>query len=254
MRIINRQLGLGLSALLLANIAAAESVGETAFDHAAHLKEHGGQIYQLTTLDAKWVRNEAGQGALQSEWESWIGSDENKVFLKGHAEKAESEEASFGISALYSRNVADYWDVQGGVRYRYDKNKPTDKARYDAVVGLYGMAPYYFETEAYLYVGQDDQLSLSIETERDILFTQKLIMQPYLQMDLLMNDESKYAKKTGLSHIAMGIETRYEISKKFMPFVDVSYQYNRGNEQTLWQDGSSSDQSWVYGAGLRVKF
>jgi copper resistance protein B len=116
------------------------------------------------------------------------------------------------------------------------------------------MAPYFFETDAYLYVGQDQQWRLSLETERDLLLTQKLIVKPYLDMDVVLSDDSKYAKKTGLSSIASGLETRYEISKQMMPFIDVSYEYQKGNQETHWQQRTDSEQGWLYGVGIRFKF
>ena len=53
-----------------------------------------------------------------------------------------------------------------------------------------------FETDAYLYVGEDQLWKLSLETERDLLFTQKLIGKPYLKADVVLQDESRYASKT----------------------------------------------------------
>ncbi len=223
-------------------------------DHAAHLKEHGGQIYQQTTLQSKWLRKDDGQAVLKSELETRIGTDENKIFIKVHADKAESQQAKYDAKLLYSRNVADFWDVQAGIRYRNDPNREVDQDQVDAVLGLHGMAPYFFETDAYLYIGQDRQVSFNLETERDLLLTQKLIIQPYLDMNIVLSDDSNYAKKTGLNSVQVGLETRYEINKKVMPFMDVAYGYNKGVQETAWQKSSSSENEWFYGAGIRFKF
>ena len=224
------------------------------FDHAAHLKEHGGQIYQQTTLESKWLRNDNGQGALKSKLETRIGTDENKIFIKVHADKAESQQTEYDAKLLYSRNVADFWDVQAGIRYRNDPNREIDQDQVDAVLGLHGMAPYFFETDAYVYIGQDRQVSFNLETERDLLLTQKLIIQPYLDINMVLSDDSNYAKKTGLNSVQVGLETRYEINKKVMPFMDVAYGYNKGVQETAWQKSSSSENAWFYGAGIRFKF
>ena len=223
-------------------------------DHAAHLKEHGGQIYQQTTLESKWLRNDNGQGALKSKLETRIGTDENKIFIKVHADKAESQQAEYDAKLLYSRNVADFWDVQAGLRYRNDPNREVDQDQVDAVLGLHGMAAYFFETDAYVYIGQDRQVSFNLETERDLLLTQKLIIQPYLDMSIVLSDDSNYAKKTGLNSVQVGLETRYEINKKVMSFIDVAYGYNKGVQETAWQKSSSSENAWFYGAGIRFKF
>lgn len=224
------------------------------FDHAAHLKEHGGQIYQQTTLESKWQRNDEGQGALKSELETRMGTDENKIFIKVHADKVESHQTEYDAKLLYSRNVADFWDLQVGLRYRNDPNREIDQDQVDAVFGLHGMAPYFFETDAYLYIGQDRQVSFNLATERDLLLTQKWIVKPYLDINMVLSDDSNYAKKTGLNSVQVGLETRYEINKKVMPFMDVAYGYNKGVQETAWQKSSSSENEWSYGAGIRFKF
>ena len=196
-------------------------------DHSDHdhRREHGGQIYQATKLDNQWRLDKHGQGEFNTELETWIGTDQNKLFIKAHSEKSESEKADYAISALYSRNIADFWDAQVGLRYRSEAFEAHRQEAVDAAFGLHGLAPYFFETDAYVYVGKDQHVSLSLETERDILLTQKLITQPYLKADVLIRDESDNAKKTGLSSLQTGVQTRYEISKKVMPFIDVAYRY-----------------------------
>lgn len=223
-------------------------------DHSSHAKEHGGQIYQSTTLESRWLRNEDGEGTLKSELETRIGTDENKLFIKLHSDKAESHRAETEAKMLYSRMISDFWDAQAGIQYRNDPNREVDENQLDAIVGFHGMAPYFFETDAYLYAGQDQQWRFSLETERDLLLTQKLILKPYLDVDVVFSDDSKYAQKTGLSRVATGLETRYEISKQIMPFIDVSYEYQKGNEETTWQQRTDSEQGWLYGAGIRFKF
>ena len=240
-----------------------KTVSETE-DHNAHQghdhrKEHGAQIYAVTTVDNKWMLNEDGDGALKSEIETRIGTDENKIFLKAHIDKHESHDAEYDFKMLYSRIISDFWDAQIGMRYRVEKverdQRSTDtEEKLDGVIGLHGMAPYFFETDAYLYVGEDNYSGLGLETERDLLLTQKLILKPYLDLDVVFNDESKYAKKSGLSGVTAGIETRYEISKKIMPYVDIAYEYSKGTDATPWQVESDSEKGWLYGAGVRFKF
>lgn len=224
-----------------------------------HRKEHGAQVYAVTTVDNQWLVNEDGNGALKSEFETRIGTDENKVFIKVHADKEESHDAHYDAKILYSRMISDFWDAQVGARYRSEKLELDDHRKdteehVDAVIGLHGMAPYFFETDVYLYAGEDSYVGFSLETERDLLITQKLIVQPYLELDVIFSDDSKYAKKTGLSNATVGLETRYEMSKKIMPYLGIGYEYSKGNDETEWQSKSASEQGWLYGAGIRFKF
>lgn len=219
-----------------------------------HHREHGGQIYQATAIKNAWIVDDDGRGSASTELKTWLGSDKNKIFIQAHVEKAESEKTQTETKLLYSRNVSDFWDVQTGVRYQYQPEQKYAQNQWDAVLGLHGLAPYFFETEAYIYAGQDQRWQLSLETTRDVLFTQKLIAQPYLNADVIFNDESSYASKSGLSKLQIGLQTRYEISKKIMPFIDVAYAYNKGLKQTELQSATDSKKGWLYGLGLTLKF
>ena len=60
-------------------------------DHTPHNhhREHGGQMYQATTLENAWTVDDHGRGSASSKLKTWIGTDENKIFIKAHVEKAE---------------------------------------------------------------------------------------------------------------------------------------------------------------------
>ncbi|ENU33214.1 copper resistance protein B [Acinetobacter parvus] len=218
-----------------------------------HLKEHGGQIYQLTRLENAWLVDEDGKGNLGTRFDTLIGTDENRLFIEVNSEKPESSDINYDISALYSRNVAPFWDVQAGVRYSEDKNNRNSN-RIDGVIGLLGLAPYFFETQAYLYGGENNFWGASFELERDLLLTQKLITQPYIEADVIFSDDSNYAAKSGLSELKTGIQTRYEITKRIRPFIDVAYQYEKGQKATSMQEATESEKGWKYGAGIELVF
>ncbi|MBP8013416.1 MAG: copper resistance protein B, partial [Acinetobacter sp.] len=220
--------------------------------------EHGAQVYAVSTLDTQWQVNDHAEGVLKSKLQTRIGTDENKLFVKIHSDKQESQATEYDAKLLYSRMISDFWDVQAGVRYRHEVTQQahqTDREdKFDAVFGLHGLAPYFFETDAYFYLGEDQYAALSFETTRDLLLTQKLIAQPYLDVDVILQDDAKYAKKTGLNRAAVGMEMRYEISKNIMPYISAGYEYTKGNQQTAWQSATGSEQGGLYAIGFRVRF
>lgn len=218
-----------------------------------HLKEHGGQIYQTTKFENAWSVDKEGLGVLGSKIETLIGTDKNRLFIEANLAKFESSDAMYNISALYSRSVAPFWDVQAGVRQSEDRNKKNSD-RLDAVIGILGLAPYFFETKAYLYGGEDNFSGASFEFERDFLLTQKLITQPYLEMDAIFSDDSGYASKSGLSELKTGIKTRYEVTKRIRPFIDIAYQYEKGQKATSLQEETESEKGWRYGTGIELVF
>ncbi|MFX7832894.1 copper resistance protein B, partial [Acinetobacter baumannii] len=58
------------------------------------------------------------------------------------------------IQALYSRALDPYWNLQAGVRYYF---KPNPSRTY-ATVGIEGVAPYWFETEAALFLSNKGEV------------------------------------------------------------------------------------------------
>lgn len=221
--------------------------------HDDHQSEHGGQIHQSTEIETKWLR-EDGHNTWHSQLESRIGTDENKLFIQINTEKTESEKTAYDLKAMYSRAFTEFWDAQVGVRHFRHIEKEAEKDQTYFAVGLNGLAPYFFDTDIYLYAGKDKQYSMTIESDRDFLITQKLITQPYLHSEIVFSDDSKYAKRTGLNHLSIGLETRYEITKQIMPFVEVGYKYERGHKETAWQEGETYSHGWLYGAGIKFQF
>lgn len=222
-------------------------------NHDKHLKEHGGQIFQSTKFSNEWTVDKDGNSTLGSSFESLIGTDENRLFIEGNVSKPESSKSKYDISTLYSRNIAPFWDIQAGARYSEDRNH-RNSDRVDGVIGVLGLAPYFFETKAYLYGGENNFFGASFEFDRDFLLTQKLITQPYMGADLVFSDDSNYASKSGLSEFKTGIKTRYEVTKRIRPFVDIAYQYEKGQKATAIQEASDSEKGWKYGAGIELVF
>lgn len=234
----------------LDNFAETATVQNNATMDEQHRHEHGGQIYQATQWDNLWTFNRYGDATISSELKSWIGTDENKIFLKAELEKEQSSSPDRYISVLYSRNITNFWDVQAGVRYRNQASQLESKKHLDAVFALHGLAPYFFETDVSLYLGHQQYASLKLETERDLLLTQKLILKPYLKADIVLSDQSRDAEKKGLSTLKSGLQTRYEINKKVMPFIDLAYHYKHGQDA----QEKTSERKWLYGAGMTFKF
>lgn len=222
-------------------------------NHSGHLKEHGGQIYETSKFSNEWTVDKDGNGTLGSSFESLIGTDENRLFVEANLSKPESSKSKYDISALYSRNIAPFWDIQAGARHSEDKNNRNSN-RVDGVIGILGLAPYFFETKAYLYGGENNFWGASFEFDRDLLLTQKLITQPYIGADVVFSDNSNYASKSGLAEFKTGIKTRYEVTKRIRPFVDVAYQYEKGLKETKFQQPTDSEKGWLYGAGIELVF
>jgi copper resistance protein B len=234
------------SCLMLAQPALAEDMGNMSpADMAA---EHGGGIFHMFRSETDYGGNK--DGAIAS-WDvkGWVGTDEDKLYLKTEGEHIDGKLDTAEFWALYSRNVATFWDAQVGIRYD-DKPKSTTYL----ALGFVGLAPYYFETEAHLFVSDKGHVSARLREENDFLLTQKLIVQPYAEVNLFAQDAPEADAGAGIADGKIGLQTRYEFTRKFAPYLDIHYGRKFGETSSIAKrDGERSDDL-VGAVGLRLMF
>ena len=211
-------------------------------------KEHGGPIFHMFRLESGYGASKDG-GVASWDLDGWVGTDENKLWLKSEGENTDGkmEEAEFW--AMYSRNVATFWDAQIGIRYDIEP----DPTAY-AVIGINGLAPYWFETEAHLFVSDEGDVSARLRQENDLLITQRLITQPYVEINLSAQDVPEREIGAGFTDGKIGLQTRYEFTRKFAPYVDVSYGRKFGETSSIAKDHGEDNNELVGAIGLRLMF
>ena len=79
--------------------------------------------------------------------------------------------------------------------------------------------------------------------------TQKWILSPELQLDFFSKDDASRGVGQGLSEMELGLRLRYEISRKFAPFLGVNWtqQFAKTADFSRNLDESSSNTQWLLG-------
>ena len=210
----------------------------------ADMDAHSTQFAHAFRLETDYG---AGKQGPVSSWDlrGWVGGDVNKIWLRseGETDKGNTEQSEFW--ALYSRNIATFWDAQAGIRY-----DTAPRGRTYLALGFTGLAPYYFETEAHIFVSDNGNMSARLREENDFLITQYLITQPYAEINLSMRDEAADYMNAGFSRTEIGLQTRYEITRKFAPYLDVRYDHRFGD--ALPRD--EGNNGFIASVGLRLMF
>jgi copper resistance protein B len=181
--------------------------------------------------------------------DGWIGGDDNKLWLKSEGAVVGHNTQTSENWAMVSRNIATFWDAQAGVRY---DNKPESTSYFGA--GFAGLAPYHFETEAHFFTSEDGDVSFRLRVENDFLFTQKLILQPYLELDVFAQDVKELDIGSGLSDANIGLQLRYEITRKFAPYIEVSYDSLFGDTADMADAKGEHATDSTLTAGIRLVF
>jgi copper resistance protein B len=223
-----------------------------AADHDAHADmaaEHGGGIFHMLRLEIDG--GSTIDGTLLQNWDldGWIGTDDNKLWLKSEGERADGKLESAEFWALYSRNVATFWDAQAGVRY---DAKPVSTAY--VTLGVNGLAPQWFETEAHLFISEHGDVTARLRQENDFLLTQKLILQPYVEINVSAQEVKQQEIGVGVTDGKIGLQARYEFTRKFAPYVDVHYGRKFGETATMAAEDGADNDELVGSIGLRLTF
>jgi copper resistance protein B len=179
---------------------------------------------------------------------SWIGKDWHKLYLKSEGETLHGQTESEN-QLLYSHPIEKYWNLQMGVGY----DTTPEKNQNWAVIGLQGLAPYFFETNAAV-VFNDKNIGFRFETEYEALFTQKLILTPSLKLSAYSSDDASMGIGSGLSSAELGLRLRYEFSRKFAPYIGLKFNqaFGKTADYLIAEGGKKSDTSLI--AGLRFWF
>lgn len=217
-----------------------------AHDHPVH--DNSIQSYTLFDRLETW---NADQGAaLEWEGQAWIGTDLNRLWLRSEGERVDGRTESADLEVLYGRSVAAWWDVVAGVRHDFKPGASEDFA----AIGVMGVAPYKFEVQATAYIGQSGQTAARLEGGYETLLTNRLILQPRVEINLYGKDDPGRGIGSGLSTVETGLRLRYEFTRRFAPYVGLVREQAFGSTADLrhQEGGPINDTRFV--AGVRIWF
>lgn len=182
--------------------------------------EHGGMRLHQILFNLAEVQVRRGREGYRWDGEGWWGGDIDRFVVKSEGE------AQFGHGArvaevqwLYSRAIGPYYDLQGGVR----QDIGAGVRRTYVSIGVEGLAPYWFETEGTLFVSDKGDMLARAEAWYDQRITQRLVLQPRLELNLAAQDVPEQHIGKGLSTAELGLRLRYEIRREFAPYLGLSW-------------------------------
>lgn len=188
-------------------------------------REHGGGTFSRVMLDLAELRIHSGDETYHWQGEAWFGGDINRLWLKSEGEGAFHEGVeSAEVQALYSRAVDPYWNLQAGIRQDLG---PGPRRTY-AVVGVEGLAPYWFEVEGSLFLSDKGDLLARAEASYDQRLTRNLVLQPRVELNAAAQDMPANGIGAGLSNAELGLRLRYERGREFAPYVGVAWERSFG--------------------------
>jgi copper resistance protein B len=181
---------------------------------------------------------------------AWYGGDIDKLWLRSEGGRSDVGDTHGDAELLWSRAAAAFWDVQAGARQDFGHGP----GRTWAAFGLQGLAPYWFEVQATAYVGASGRTAARFRAEYDMRLTQRLILQPELEVDLYGKDDPARRIGSGLSELRVGLRLRYEIRRRFAPYVGVTWSRRHGGTADYARQDGTAVRERQFVAGVRFWF
>lgn len=207
-------------------------------------------VHTFTLIDRLEGWNaQPGRGAS---WEGkgWVGNDLRRVWWRSEGERVRGRTESADLEVLYGKSISPWWDVVAGVRHDF---KPGDSRNF-AAIGVQGLAPQKFEVAATGYLGSSGFATARFEAEYETLLTNRLILQPRLEMNINAKDDPRRGLGSGLATAEAGLRLRYEITRRFAPYIGVSREWSFGRTAGFRRNAGENINDTRVVAGIRIWF
>ncbi|WP_425526742.1 copper resistance protein B [Xanthomonas campestris] len=211
---------------------------------------HGAGINHYVLLDRLEASdNHTGSG---QDWEAraWLGGDIDRLWLRSEGERRRDQTHDASLEAFYGHAISPWWDVLLGAR----QDLAPGQRQSWAAIGVQGLAPYKFETEATLYLGSGGRAAFRLEAEYDVLLTNRLILQPRVEADVALTDDDRRGIGSGLEEVEAGLRLRYEITRKFAPYIGWVHSRRFGDSAQRADEDDTPARESRFVAGVRVWF
>lgn len=192
-----------------------------------------------------------GSNAYLWEGRAWHGSETDRFMLRTKGEGVSGEGVeSAELQALWSHAAGPWFNLELGVRHDL---RPGPQRSY-AVAGFDGLAPYWIEVEGGVYLSDKGDLYARVEANHDMRLTQKLLLQPSVEVNLAAQDVPELGIGSGLSSLEAGLRLRYELRREFAPYVGVSWEHSFGDTARYARLAGDRASTTSLVAGIRFWF
>jgi copper resistance protein B len=201
-------------------------------------------------LDQFEGRTSGSESEFRWDGEGWIGADMNKLRVKSEGFSDNGSISDGDHEALYDRPIPRlrYFDAQVGVRADLDSGPH----RAWVALGIEGLAPGYFEIAPTLYIRDGGKVAGRVVASYELLFTQRWIAQPEAELNFYSKDDPARQIGSGLSDLDAGLRLRYEVSRKFAPYIGFAYDGKYGNTASYSRQAGETANGARFMFGLRI--
>lgn len=190
-----------------------------------------------------------GQSSLRWSGDMWYGSDYHRLWLKSEGTVTRGQVHDGTHEILYSRAISPYFNLQSGVRLDIDSGP----IRPWGTLGIEGLSLYQFDVRLAGYFSGRG-VAAKLEGSYDILLTNRLILQPSVELNAYSQSDPRRGVGSGISDIDTGLRLRYEIWRKFAPYIAVTYDSPLFKARRIARENKESAAQARFTFGIRSWF
>jgi copper resistance protein B len=202
----------------------------------------------------EWRDGDTGEGRGTWDGQAWYGGDYDKLWVKSEGKYVSTGHDTgihdADVELLWSRVISRWWNLQAGGRQDFGPGQ----SRTWVALGVEGLAPQWFETEATLYASDEGRTAARLKAQYDLLLTQRLVLQPFAEANLYGHSDRQRQIGSGLSDLEVSIRLRYELRREFAPYIGVVWLRRFGETADLVRATGGGASDLELAVGLRVWF
>ena len=207
-------------------------------------------------LDLLEYQESHASGTIRWDFYGWYGGDEKRVWIKTEGTQSTARGGGGDAEAqlLYGQLISPFFDAQAGVRLRHRSGPGQNVTRTYASIGLQGLAPYRYELEPTIFISERGQVSARVTATYDQLLSQRLILQPRLEINIAAQPDRPFGTGAGLTDTELGARLRYELRRELAPYVGVTWKERYGETKRLARADGEPGSLISFVVGVRIWF
>jgi len=193
--------------------------------------------FSQVVIERLELQSQNGQAGWAWQGEASTGTDRDRFVF------ATEGEGEFGggieeaeLHAKWRHALDPWFNAEVGVRHDV---RPGPQRTY-LVAGVEGLAPYWIDTEAQLFVSNKGDVHARLQLAIDQRITQRLVLRPSAEIDVAFQDVPELGITSRVPEWSLGGRLRYEIQPSFAPYIGLEWRRDRepprgrqsGNSQT----------------------
>lgn len=211
---------------------------------------HDRAINSFVLFDQLEWQSGTGAGAFSWDTKGWIGRDRTRFWFRSEGDRSAGRTHQAQTHLLVGRQISRWWDVTAGVRL----DTLPDTPRGALALGVQGLAPYWFEVEASAFIEPSGRAHVRLETEYDLLITNRLVLQPLGEFEIYARGDRERLVGRGLSTGEIGLRLRYLVRREVAPYLGVVWSRRFFESARLARGAGESASGARLAVGLRAWF